>query len=61
MLRGNTAAMAAFVVLTGRLPGYAEPGGNLWPSDAQADSLFDYLREFRFGLPLSGPGALNPL
>ena len=33
--------MAALVVLTGRLPGYAEPGGNLWPPDAQADSLLD--------------------
>lgn len=53
--------MAALVVLTGRLPGYAEPGSNLGPPDAQADSLLDQLREFCFGLPLRGTGALNPL
>jgi hypothetical protein len=41
MLRGNAAAMTALVALTGCLPGYAEPGGNLWPPDAQADSLLD--------------------
>jgi hypothetical protein len=41
MLRGNAATMTALVVLTGRLPGYAEPGGNLWPPDAKADSLLN--------------------
>jgi len=41
MLRGNAAAMAAFVVLTGCLPGYVQPGGNLRPPDAQGDCLLD--------------------
>jgi hypothetical protein len=41
ILSWRAVTMAALVVLTGRLPGYAEPGGNLWPADAQADSLLD--------------------
>jgi hypothetical protein len=53
--------MSALVVLTGRLPGYTQPGGDLRPPDAEADSLIDQLREFRLGLPLCSPGPLNPL
>jgi hypothetical protein len=41
ILSRHAATMAALVVLTGRLPGYAKSGGNLWPPDAQADSLLD--------------------
>jgi hypothetical protein len=51
--------MAAFVVLTGRLPGHTQPGGDFWPPYAQADSLVDQLRECRFCPLLCDPGALD--
>jgi len=53
--------MAALVVLTGRLPGHTQPGGDLWPPNAQANSLVDQLRECSFCLPLCDPGALDLL
>jgi hypothetical protein len=53
--------MAAMVVLTGRLPGYIQPSGDLWPPDAKANSLVDQLRECRFCPALCNPGALDPL
>ena len=53
--------MATLVVLAGRLPGHAQPGGDLRPSDAQADGLVDQYREFGLGFLLHGPGALDPL
>jgi hypothetical protein len=33
--------MAALVVLAGRLPGHAQPGGDLRPPDAETDGLVD--------------------
>jgi len=33
--------MATLIVLTGRLSGHTQPGGDLWPPDAQANSLVD--------------------
>ena len=53
--------MAALVVLTGRLPGHTQPGGDLWPPDAQANGLVDQLGECRFCPPLCNPGALDLL
>ena len=53
--------MAALVVLTGSLPGHTQPCGDLWPSDAQANSLVDQLRKCRFCPPLRNPGALDLL
>jgi hypothetical protein len=61
ILNSHAATMAALVVLTGRLSGHTQPGGDLWPPDAQADSLVDQLRECRFCSPLRNPGALNLL
>jgi hypothetical protein len=53
--------MATLVVLTGRLPGDTQPGGDLWPPDAQANSLVDQLRECRIRPLLCHPGALDLL
>ena len=53
--------MAALVVLAGRLPGHAQPGGDLRPPDAEADSLVNEHCEFCLCLPLCSPSALNPL
>ena len=53
--------MAALVVLTGRLPSHTQPGGDLWPPDAQANSLVYQLRERRFCSLLRNPGALDLL
>ena len=53
--------MAALVVLTGRLPGHTQPGGDLWPPDAQTNSLVNQLRECRFCPLLCNPGALDLL
>ena len=41
ILNGHAGTMAALVVLAGRLPAHIQPGGDLWPPDAQADSLVD--------------------
>jgi hypothetical protein len=35
------ATMTALIVLAGRLPGHTQPGCDLWPPDAQANSLVD--------------------
>jgi hypothetical protein len=40
MLDG-AAAVAALVLLAGRLATHAEPGGDFWPPDAQTDSVID--------------------
>ena len=53
--------MAALVVLTGRLSAYTQPGGDLWPPDAQANSLVDQLRECSFCPPLRNQSALDLL
>ena len=52
------AAVAALVVLAGRLPGHAEPGGNLWPANAQSDGVIDQHGKLCLCLPLRDPGAL---
>jgi hypothetical protein len=41
VLSSHTVTMAALVVLAGRLPGNAQPGGDFRPPDAEADSLVD--------------------
>ena len=43
----NPIAVAALVVLAGRLPGHTEPDSNFWPPDAQADGVVDEHRELR--------------
>ena len=43
-LTGQTPAMATLVVLAGRLPGHPKVVGDLWPADAQPDSLVDERR-----------------
>jgi hypothetical protein len=45
--------------LTGSLPGHIQPGGDLWPSDALADSPVDQLHECRFCPSLRNPDALD--
>ncbi len=54
-------AVAALVLLTGRLPGHAEPGGNLWPANAQVDGVIDQHRKVCLRLPLRDPSALDQL
>ena len=54
-------AVAALVVLAGRLPGHPESGRDLWPSDAQIDGLVDEHREFRLCLVSREPGVLDLL
>ena len=51
--------MAALVVLSGRLSGHTQPGGDLRPTDAQTDGLVDQLRECGFCPQLRNPGALD--
>jgi hypothetical protein len=53
--------MTTLVVLSGRLSGHTQPGGDLWSPDAQANSLVDQLRECRFCSLLRKPGALDLL
>jgi hypothetical protein len=57
----NPIAVAALVVLAGRLPGHAEPGGDFWPPDAQADGVVDEHRELRRCRLPREPDALDPL
>ncbi len=54
-------AVATLVMLAGRLPGHAEPSGDLRPSDAQADGMVDQDREFGLCLFLREPSALDLL
>ncbi len=61
ILNTHAATMAAPVVLTGGLPGHTQPGGDLWPPDAQANSLVNQLRQCRFCPLLCNPGALDLL
>ena len=44
MLVAGAAAMPTQVVLAGRLPGHPKVVGDLWPADAQPDSLVDERR-----------------
>jgi hypothetical protein len=61
ILSSDAVTMAALVVLAGCLPGHAQPGGDLRPPDAEADSLVNEHCEFCLCLPLRSPSALNPL
>jgi hypothetical protein len=45
----------------GRLPAHTQPGGDLWPPDAQTNSLVNQLGECRFCPPLCNPVALDLL
>lgn len=56
----GSGAVTALVVLAGRLPAHAEPGGNVGPADAQADGVLDKHREFRICRLLRGPDAPDP-
>jgi hypothetical protein len=61
ILNSHAATMTTLVVLTGRLPGDAQPGGDLWPPDTQANGLVDQLRECRICPTLCNSGALDLL
>jgi len=61
LLNSQAATMAALVVLTGCLPGHAEPSGDLWPPDAQTDGMIDEHRKFRFCRLPREAGALDAL
>ncbi|HXZ69614.1 MAG TPA: hypothetical protein VEH31_01930 [Streptosporangiaceae bacterium] len=54
-------AVAALVVLAGRLPGHAEPGRDFWPPDAQADGVVDEHHEFGLCRFPREPDAFDPL
>ena len=54
-------AVAAPVVLAGRLPGHTEPGGDFWPPDAQADGLVDEHCEFHLCCLPREPDAFDPV
>ena len=60
-LMAGIAAVAALVVLADRLPGHPEPGGDLWPPDAQVDGMVDQHREFRLCPVPHDPGVLDLL
>jgi hypothetical protein len=57
----NPIAVAALVVLAGRLPGHAEPGGDFWPPDAQADGVLDEHHELGLCRFPREPNAFDPL
>jgi hypothetical protein len=61
IVTAGVVAVAALVMLAGRLSGHAKPGSDLRPSDAQADGVIDQNREFRLRLLLRNPGARDPL
>jgi len=54
-------AVATLVVLACRLPGDAEPVGDLWPPDALIDGVVDERREFRLCFVPHVPGVLDLL
>ncbi len=61
VLMAGVVAVAALVVLACRLPGDSEPGGDLWPPDAQIDGTVDEQHEFRLCLVPREPGVLDLL
>jgi len=61
VLTGSAVAVAALVVLAGRLSGHAQSGGDLRPSDAQDDSVVDQDPQLRLCFLLRGPRVLDPL
>ena len=61
VLLAGAVAMAALVVLAGRLPCHSEPGRDLGPPDALVDGIVDERREFRLCLVPDVPGVLELL
>ena len=61
MLMAGAIAVAALVVLAGRLPRDAKAGGDLRPADAHVDRLIHQHREFGIYLLPSESGAFDPL
>ena len=61
MLMAGAVAVAALVVLAGRLPGHAKTGGDLRPPDAHADRLIYQHREFGIYLLPGESGSFDPL
>lgn len=61
MLAVAVLAMAALVMLAGRLPGDSELGGDVWPPDAQINGMVDEHREFRVCLVPHVPDVLDLL
>ncbi len=55
-MAAGVAAVAALVLLAGRLPGDAEPGGDLRPPDAHVYGLVDQRCEFRLDFLLRDSG-----
>jgi hypothetical protein len=60
-LTADAQAVAALVVLAGRLPGNAKASGDLRPSDAHADRLIHQRREFGICLLSAESGSFDPL
>jgi hypothetical protein len=61
MLMAGAIAVAALVVLAGRLPRDAKAGGDLRPPDAHVNRLIHQHREFGLCLLPGKSGAFNPL
>ena len=61
MLMAGAIAVAALVVLAGRLPRDAKAGGDLRPPDALIDGMVDERREFRLCLVPRVPDVLDLL
>ena len=54
-------AVAAVVLLAGRLPGHVKPGGDVRPADPQVNGVVEQFCEFRIYLVSGKTGALDPL
>jgi len=61
VLMAGAVTVAALVVLACRLPGDPEPGGDLWPPDAQIDGMVDEQHELRLCLVPHVPDVLDLL
>jgi hypothetical protein len=61
ILTDGVVAMAALVVLAGRLPGDPELGSNRWPADTEFDGVVDQRCEFGFCLLLRITYAPDPV
>jgi hypothetical protein len=61
MLMAGAIAVAALVVLAGRLSSHAKTGGDLRPPDACVDRLIHQHRELGLYLLASESGAFDPL
>jgi hypothetical protein len=58
-MAAGAVAVAALILLARCLSGHAEPGGDLWPPDAQIDGMLDEHCEFRLCLVPRVPGVLD--